>query len=205
MNKIRVKKTGFILVPLMLVGSLKAATTLNITGYSINFNNTSTSAYEDNGGAQLNDNLEQNIVWGGGESISFDDVRPLVGWQLVDPLITLDFGTTVTIGGIQVWAADSNGVAGVHFPDRVTISDPNSSFSRSLNLTDPAGGGSMVAINLSGFSVTTDTLEVSVSRGGTWTFLSEVNAFAVPEPSSVILFGIAIPCLFMQRKRNRVR
>jgi len=165
--------------------------------------------YPDTGGIELTDGVDQTIAWGQGISINFDDVQPLSGWRQSDAAIEFSFSSVVSIGSVRVWAADSDSAAGVALPSTVTIRTPDFSFTRTLNVVNPAGDGSTIPLDLTGFSVNTDTLIVEVGRdtANTWTMLSEVQftAAPVPEPSTTLmaLAGIASVAAWRFRSGRR--
>lgn len=152
-------------------------------------------SYPDPSGGELTDGVTFTTVWP--DTALFG---PLAGWLNTDPSITFNFDSTATVSMVQVWAADSNGEAGVALPSTITVRTPDSSFSQTFNVTDPAGSGTTVRLDLTGFQVTTDSLVIESTRANQWTMFSEVRFDTVPEPSSALLLGLS--GLFLLRRRR---
>lgn len=140
-------------------------------------------AYEDTGGVELTDSDPGAAVWPGAAV-----TPPLVGWQNIDAEATFNFAAPVTIGRIVTWFADSDGNAGVGLPESVRVSTTGG-FDQLFPVPNPEGSGTTVAIELTGFVITTDNVTLSIARdtaldnpvccGGTyeWTMLAEVDFF----------------------------
>lgn len=125
----------------------------------------------------------------------------LVGWDSVNPSIRFDF-PTATVTSFTIWAADSDGAAGVALPTSIRLRILDMSFDQTFSVTDPAGNGSTVPLAFSGFSVTTSSLVVEAARAGQWTMLSEVTFGTIPEPSSVGLAMMGVGALLCRRTRR---
>lgn len=157
-------------------------------------------SYPDIGNVELIDGIADVPTWGGGNSIGAADIGPFVGWLGTDAATTFTFDNTYTVGQVTVWAADSDGAAGVGLPQTIILSDPNSSFTQTFVITNPSGNGNMLPIVMSGFSVVTNQLQISFTRGQEWTMLTEVQFESVPEPSIAILAGTI--CVFAFRRKR---
>ena len=156
--------------------------------------------------SKLTDGVAEASVWGGSSSINID---PLVGWFDTSATINVIFSGTVTIDSVTIWAADSNGSAGVWLPTKLNITGPDS-FEKSMLITDPAGAGSTVPIVFSGLNFTGDrlTLNLEAVEGGTWIMLSEITFSGpitpVPEPSTyAMLMGVCAMGLGLLRRRSK--
>jgi hypothetical protein len=172
---------------------------LTVSSYSYIVN--PNSLYPDTGGVELTDGVDQTIVWGQGISGGSINSQSLSGWRDANPSVQFSFGSVVDIGAVRVWAADSDGFAGVYLPLTLTIRTPDSSFSLTHTVVNPAGNGSTVPIDITGFSVRTNALILQAARGGEpdlgeWAMFSEVRftTAPVPEPSTTALAfaGIAV-------------
>ena len=163
--------------------------------------------YPDPGRVELTDGHTFNIAWGGGAPINAGDVVGLSGWDGRAPGIAFAFASTVTITDVTVWAADSDGAAAVYLPTSITLSTPGG-FSQVFPVTNPVGSGSTVPIALSGFSVTTNSLTVSLTPApaNRWTMLSEVEfASNIPEPGQTAVLmaaGSALGACLWRRQRR---
>lgn len=124
---------------------------------------------------------------------------PYVGWYDLDPEITFAFGTAHGFTFVRFYFDDADGYGGVFSPDAVTVNgitglvaDPGgpAPFSYTLDLTSLAP---------------TDTLRTTITRGGPWTFLSEVTFYVatVPLPTGLPLLAGALGCLGLLRRRQR--
>ena len=157
------------------------------------------SSYPDSG-QELTDGIANVLTWGGGNILNSSHIAPFVGWRSTNASTTFTFDTTYNLGSVTVWASDSDGTAGVGLPTTITLTDPNSAFTQAFTVINPAGNGNMLPITMSGFSVTTDQLQVSFVRGSEWTMVTEVSFAAVPEPSTALLISL-IPLFAFRRKR----
>ncbi|MBC8011245.1 MAG: hypothetical protein H7067_14255 [Burkholderiales bacterium] len=165
--------------------------------------------YPDSGG-ELNDGVANSVAWDGVATITPAHVAPLVGWDGVNPVVTLTFASPVTITSVVAWFADSNGAAAVALPTGITLSD-GAGFSQVFGVTDPAGAGSTVPLLLDGFSLTTSTLTLDAQRvtlgGYHWTMASEIQVFgttAIPEPTTYAsaLGILALVTVGLRRRRR---
>lgn len=170
------------------------------------YNTQPDSGYPD-GGGELTDGVASFITFGTGISLTLNDVQPLVGWASGYPDITFDFAQPVTIRSFTVWAADSDGVAGVSLPSSVTFSAPATSFSRVFTVNEPQGNGATVPLTFGGFSVTTNQVRIVASAVTQWTMFSEVtfSSTPIPEPSSAAALAgaFAAGCAVLRRRRSR--
>jgi hypothetical protein len=183
---------------LALAGSHFASGAITVQSYS--HTPAPSSSYPDSGTQELTDGIANVPTWGGGNTITSGDIGPFVGWLFTDASTTFTFDNSYTVGRVTVWAADSDGAAGVGLPLTITLTDPNSSFTQTFPVTNPVGAGYMLPIVLDGFSVNTNQLQVSFTRGQAWTMLSEVSFETVPEPSSGIM--MAVTSLFVFRRKR---
>lgn len=172
--------------------------------------------YPDSGGTELINGVDSVPVWATPANPAFSTGDPLVGWENVDfPSMTFSFAGPVNIGSMTVWAADSDGAAGVGIPVAVRITTPGG-FDLSTPITNPAGAGNTVPVTVSGFDITTTSLTVTLTRDPgfnadpnlvgpkvfSWTMVSEVQFFTpVPEPSTALLGGLSLFGLLARRRR----
>jgi hypothetical protein len=77
-------------------------------------------------------------------------------------------------------------------------------FSRNFLVNDPAGAGSTVAIDFTGFEVTTSTMNVLVQATSNWVMLSEVQFSAIPEPSTwaLLIGAVALAAATLRHRRR---
>ncbi|MDP0494686.1 MAG: hypothetical protein Q7Q73_00630 [Verrucomicrobiota bacterium JB024] len=172
-----------------------------IANYS--YNVAPSGSYPDSGGVELTDGTDLTAAWGAG--ISHPNSTPLVGWRYIDGSITFNFTQVETVGSFTVWAADSDGYAGVGVPATITLSTAGETFTQTFTVTNPAGNGTTVPLTFEGFSVTTDQLTVSFVRGYEWTMYSEVTFSSVPEPAHVgaaLGTGVLAVLVWMRRRRR---
>lgn len=195
MNNNKLKATILLLASTGLQPVLGA-----ITVQSYSHSPAPSSSYPDSGGRELIDGIAVVPTWGGGTTITSSQIGPFVGWLNNNASTTFTFDSIATVGRVTVWASDSNGAAGVGLPTTITLSDPNSGFTQTFPVTNPAGSGYMLPITLSGFEVTTNQMRVAFTRGSQWTMLTEVTFESIPEPTSGALLALS-SLLVLRRKR----
>jgi hypothetical protein len=187
-----------------LLASLQVqAGLISVDSYS--YGTTPSSSYADSG-SELTDGITDSLAWGEGMIIGFADITNLTGWQYSNPTITFNFATAQLINNIKVFAADSDGSAGVSLPLSVLISTAEG-FSQLFSVTNPSGNGSTVALDFGGFTTTSHAITLSMTANTQWTMLSEVQFFfnaqtptsSVPAPGvlAILLSGVA----FMARRK----
>lgn len=122
---------------------------------------------------------------------------PYVGWTL-DPVITFHWNTPVNITSVTFHFDDSNGSGGVFAPSNVNVGGAN------FAITDPVGSAPFAFV-ADGLSFSGNDLVVSITRGGPWVFLSEVefNAAPIPEPETYAMLLAGLGLLgFVARRRK---
>jgi len=160
------------------------------------------SSYPDSGG-ELTNSVTYSAAWTvPSTTITTADVAGLSGWNSTNPMIQFNFAPSTEIQSVTVWAADSDGSAGVGLPTSIKLRTPDNLFSRTFPINNPSGNGTTVPLYLGGFSVTTSALIVEVQRAHQWTMLSEVQFSSVPEPSSVLLGGVMLVGTLLRRRRS---
>ncbi|GAB5562432.1 MAG: hypothetical protein SynsKO_40790 [Synoicihabitans sp.] len=190
----------------LFVGTTQAQTIITVDSYTIETG--LSAAYPDTGNVELTDGTtsEGAAVWPTSPSASTQN--SLVSWFNTTPTITLNFGTSVRIGEIRFWYADSGGSAGVRAPTELTVNDANSSYSFTSAVSTITNSGTVVMEADTGLDVTTNQIQLvfTPGAGNSHTMLTEVQVFsAVPEPASfAVLAGIA-GLGFTLTRRSRYR
>ncbi len=160
------------------------------------------SPYPDSTGMELTDGVDSNVAWPSAAVISLESVSALVGWQFSDPGIQFNFSGTPTVSSLEIWAADSEGAAGVALPTTITLRTIDSAFLRTFTVVNPAGSGSTVPLIFDGFTVNASSLIVEATRpSSNWIMFSEVRFNSIPEPSSFIGAMLGCCLAFLRRKR----
>ncbi|KXI29840.1 hypothetical protein [Paraglaciecola hydrolytica] len=198
-----VSRGVFILCAALLITLPVQAGLISVASYS--YGTSPHSNYPDSGG-ELTDGITDSLAWGDGVTIGYADVANLSGWYNSDPVITFNFSAAQMINSIRIFAADSDGWAGVSLPVSLLVSTAEG-FSELFSVTNPAGNGSTVALDFGGFSTTSSAFTLSMVRSAQWTMLSEVQFFSnaqsptndAPEPGTwlIMLCGMA----YIARKR----
>lgn len=140
---------------------------------------------------------------------NFAGTGPYVGWTCGDPVITFKFNQA-KIDNITFYVDNPAGAyGGVAAPKSFTINGKIYTVD-----TTSLGSGPQV-INLTNLDLdNVNDLTVIINRDlspdSFWLFLSEVtfddgNSVPVPEPASLILFGVGISCVVLLRNRKTSR
>ena len=173
-------------------------------------------SYADTGGVELTDGVISNRHF-------FADVGPYVAWDRQDPTITFTFDGEKTFGSLVVWLDDNHGGAGVTAPSALsaliggvtyssyTIGAPlDAGFDYTQAYGDYLpGGGTPYRLNLAG--AVGSSVALTLTRGGQWTFVSEVEFFeregggvtAVPEPATWALMILGFGAAGAELRRRR--
>ncbi len=162
--------------------------------------------YFDHDLTKLTDGVASVDAWGSSSPV---DAANFAGWFFNTAQIRFDFGRMVDLQEFTVWAADSDGAAGVVLPHRITLLT-DGGFEQVFSVVNPPGFGATVALAFSGFSVTTNQVTLSIeapfnpSFDHEWLMLTEVGfaGTAVPEPSTyAALAGLATLGFVASRRR----
>lgn len=204
-------KSLLLTVGIVLLAASSQAATLKPTSYTYRFapgDPDDSNRYYDTAGTKLTDGVTFTSVWEAGVNKTVD-ISPLAGWRLStsSPAMTFNFGESVIIDSITIWAADSDGAAGVGLPTHATLWN-NDGYNSSFALSNPAGAGTTVPLSISGFSYTGSSLNFNLTGANQWIMLTEVTftgstASAIPEPSTyAALAGVAALGLVAWRRRR---
>jgi len=130
----------------------------------------------------LTDGVIATQSWDVEESVTSSG--PYVGWFNLDPTINFHFDSTINFNAITIYADDFNGYSGVSQPTSVTING-------TTFLVANHAGADPFAISLTNLNLNTSDLDITIHRGNSWVFVSEVTfdgVSAVPVPAAVWLF-----------------
>ncbi len=122
---------------------------------------------------------------------------PYVGWT-IDPLITFNFAAGTIVDSLTIYVDDANGAGGVSVPGSVRING-----GAPIALLDPVGSAP-ISFTFAGLNAA-GPLTLQLIRNNQWVFLSEVKfdgiASPVPEPTTLVLLGVAMGGLALRRRR----
>jgi len=192
--------------------AMAASTDIAASGYSYLVG--PNGSYPDTGGTELTDGCIAEY-----HSPSYSgNGYPYVGWLNVNPSIRFNFASSQNFGSLTVWVDDFSGSFGVTAPSSISAvigGVTYSSFSVGTPLdvghdytgqpgSQAQGGGTPYVLDLSGASGS--QIDLTVQRGGEWTFLSEVQfsslSPSVPEPTSwaMLIMGFGLVGTGLRRR-----
>ena len=148
--------------------------------YNGSGNNQLDAAYLSGGPGDLTEGVIATENWDVTESGTVSG--PFVGWANLDP--NINFNSRLNLNSITVYADDFDGFTGVSQPISITVNGI------SFSVADNAGADPF-AISLTNLGLSTSNLDITIHRGNSWVFVSEVTfegVTAVPVPAAAWLF-----------------
>jgi len=138
----------------------------------------------------LTDGVITNLPWYDVENVS--GTGPYVGW-FINPTITFHFANVSLYQTLNVFV-DNSDVGGVSAPSSMDVSD--GTHSQVFPVTIPTPGNPIeITLDVSGVGLSGNTVSVTLNRSNLWVFADEIQFLgtsAVPEPASLMLFGLGI-------------
>lgn len=125
---------------------------------------------------------------------------PYVGWRDTSPTIVFSFASSQAFQGITLYL-DQELAYSVFSPSAVMINGVN------YAITAPTGSGAF-SVTFAPQDLVTNSVSITLTRNGSWTFLSEVafEATAVPElPTSVLMLAGMAGLAGLARRRQARR
>jgi len=158
--------------------------------YNGNGNNLHDAAYLSGGVGDLTDGVIATQSWNNAELETASG--PYVGWTNYDPTINFRFNSRINFNTITIYADDFDGYEGVSQPTSVSVNG------MSFLVADHAGANPF-AISLTNLAFSASDLDITIHRGNSWVFVSEVSfdgVTAVPVPAAAWLFLSGLLSLF---------
>jgi len=158
-----------------------------------------TSAPLSGGTGKLTDGVTPALSW-----YQYGWWTPWVGWYTpytneTNPIVTFNFGHTVTINSVTVWVDNTIGYGGVYLPQGFSV-DGNY-FAIPFDNVDP----NPRAYTLSGLNITADSADVQFFQyPGYWIMVGEVTfngTSAVPEPATMTLAVSGVALAWWKRRK----
>ena len=158
------------------------------TSYTINTpGEVGAYSYFDDTGSQLTDGVTGADDWTA--NLGKGNAYEWVGWHKVNPTITFQFGSTVTINTVNIDFNRCENTGWIYIPSSVTIGGTPFSLSQNA-LPDNSRGYLSFNGSWTGSSLTIDLARRSpYNLYYSWVFVDEVTfdgVSAVPEPSTII-------------------
>jgi hypothetical protein len=152
------------------------------------------------GTGKLTDGFSPPLSW-----YAYGDPNPWVGWYTIDPTITFNFASTVTVRSVTVWVDNALGYGTVNLPASVSVDGINYVIPPDNSNPDPRG------YTLSGLDITGQSFAVQFFRDpGSYVMVGEVSfddsnlpgltASNVPEPATWLLMGGGLGLALLRRR-----
>ena len=159
-----------------------------------------TNAALSGGTGKLTDGVSPALSW-----YQYGENTPWVGWDTsqgqLNPTVTFNFASMVTIQSVTIWVDDSLGAGGVQLPASVTIGATNHVITPD-GINAPPRAYTFSGLGLTGSSV---SLQFFHTPGFQWLMVGEVSfdgGTAIPEPVSLALLGTGFAALGLIRRRR---
>lgn len=194
----------------MGLGAVSSAAPLTVASYDMLNGNTGSYNYWDETYSGVGNTTTDGAPLSGGTGDLTDGVvatdnwyvveapagnGPYVGWT-IDPVITFNFSSLVSIDSVTIYADDSDGAGGVSLPTGVTIDGTL------YDVDETMAGANPKALTFSGLDLDVTSLDIQLHRSNQWVFVSEVqfDGEPVPEPATLAVLGLGALAM---RKRRR--
>ena len=159
------------------------------------------------GSGQLTNGQITNLPW---DSVSNSaGTGAYVGWFTVNPVITFNFASTVTISTVKL-NLDDSAVGSVYLPADVVINGKTYVPNQSLNGSSTPADISFSGVGFTGTSLTVEldrrpdlSIPNPYSNGYDWEMLNQAQFFATPEPASFLPVGLGVLLLARKRRSSR--
>jgi hypothetical protein len=135
--------------------------------------------YQDDGDAQLTNGVPVQTLFNG---VACADV----GWQNINPTITIDLATTTSINKVRIYLG-GGGAGGITAPSQIKVYTSGNNVDWNLVATKTGIPNANGWVDITFAAASARYAKLEVTRGGEWTMLCETEVYETCAPAPIIV------------------